>query len=85
MGVLPLIFAYMRTCEILINKTKKPSDLLGFFVALEGLEPSLKVPETCVLPLHHKALFRFDVAKLIHFSAQCKCFSDFFVFKFEVW
>ena len=28
----------------------------AYFVALEGFEPSLKVPETCVLPLHHKAI-----------------------------
>ncbi len=35
------------------------SNCVFYFVALEGLEPSLKVPETCVLPLHHKAMWSF--------------------------
>ena len=58
---------------------------LIFFVALEGFEPSLKVPETCVLPLHHKAicyfvfrstlmLFPFDTAKLQHIFELTKFF-----------
>ena len=51
-------------------------------VALEGFEPSLKVPETCVLPLHHKAIyffclkvcFPFDDAKLQRISESAKFF-----------
>ena len=38
------------------SKSAKFEKLSALSVALEGLEPSLKVPETCVLPLHHKAL-----------------------------
>ena len=58
-------------------------------VALEGFEPSLKVPETCVLPLHHKAIylvifvgeplsFPFDDAKLQPFADMTKFFINFF-------
>ena len=37
-----------------LTKKLQPREI-EVFVALEGFEPSLKVPETCVLPLHHKA------------------------------
>lgn len=40
-----------------------------FEVALEGLEPSLKVPETCVLPLHHKAIFFVSLGILVAFAS----------------
>ena len=51
------------------------------FVALEGLEPSLKVPETCVLPLHHKAVscrLLLDTAKLQLLFELTKIITDFF-------
>ena len=86
-----------RGAEVYSGHTEKTKSRVGmtrlFEVALEGLEPSLKVPETCVLPLHHKAmflivgrdsqwlsplLFPFDTAKLVLFSDSTKFFSNFF-------
>ena len=61
-------------------------------VALEGFEPSQAEPESDVLPLHHKAIFRlalsgslaapyraFASAKLCCFFYSCKFFRTFFV------
>ncbi len=68
-----------------IEKAKSYRLSSSLNVALEGFEPSLKVPETCVLPLHHKAVsLSLSTAKVMRFWLLHQIFPHVFSIYFFI-